>query len=110
MENYLGLLLALFAAFAITNFIQAQEQQGIRYLLCYIYLPTTKVFFLILILTALVFMVNLYHVCKQGSSVWIVGYLRMDGPLIMIRLAGCTSPRTQHSSRVEKLVKFSQLW
>ncbi|CAF1891079.1 unnamed protein product [Brassica napus] len=28
MENYLGLLLALFAAFAITNFIQAQEQQA----------------------------------------------------------------------------------
>ncbi|CDY60569.1 BnaA02g06940D [Brassica napus] len=28
MENYLGLLLALFAAFAITSFIQAQEQQA----------------------------------------------------------------------------------
>ncbi|CDY56106.1 BnaC02g44390D [Brassica napus] len=34
MENYLGLLLALFAAFAITNFIQAQEQQGFISLDC----------------------------------------------------------------------------
>ena len=76
----------------------------------YTFLATTKVFLNFLIFTALVFMVNLYHLCKQGSSVWIVGYLQMDGPLIMILLAGCTSPRTQHSSRVEKLVKFSQLW
>ncbi|WZY75481.1 hypothetical protein YC2023_021865 [Brassica napus] len=34
MENYLGLLLALFAAFAITSFIQAQEQQGFISLDC----------------------------------------------------------------------------
>uniref|UniRef100_M4DUV7 Protein kinase domain-containing protein n=1 Tax=Brassica campestris TaxID=3711 RepID=M4DUV7_BRACM len=34
MENYLRLLLALFAAFAITSFIQAQEQQGFISLDC----------------------------------------------------------------------------
>ena len=55
MESSFGLLLVLLTL-TIIHIVQAQDQQGIGYLLCSMYI-------ILFLRSAVVLMVNVYHVC-----------------------------------------------
>lgn len=62
MESSLWLLLVLITL-AIIHIVQAQDQQGIRFLICPIYILSTSSTNVLLLRSALVLMVNVDYVC-----------------------------------------------